>query len=102
MQRIVSLARQRKVSLMIVGFPIARQVDPTAPDSAAPQQWLAEFGREEGVPILDLLPIYRKHARENGMQGRDLFPDKTHPNEAANRIAADAIFEFLTELGWLE
>ncbi|MCH7995825.1 MAG: SGNH/GDSL hydrolase family protein [Planctomycetes bacterium] len=100
--RIASLVRERNIPLLIVGVPMARQIDPTAPDSSPPQQWLAEYGREEKVPILDLLPIYRKHARENGMTGRDLFPDKTHPTKVGNRIAADAIYEFLTELGWLE
>jgi len=102
MHRITSLARQHEVPLAIVSFPIARQVDPTAPDSSTPQQWLAEFAREEKVPVLDLLPIYRKFAREKGMTGQDLFPDKTHPNQLAHRIAADAIVEFLRELGWIE
>ena len=90
------------LAALIVGFPMARQIDATAPDSSPPQEWLAEFGAEEQVPILDLLPIYRSFARENGMKGRDLFPDKTHPNELANRIAADALFEVLAELGWIE
>ena len=102
MQRIASLARERNIRLLIVGFPMDRQIDPTAPDSSPPQEWLAEFGRDEKVPILDLLPVYRRFARQNGMTGRDLFSDKTHPNRVGNRIAADAIYEFLTEVGWLE
>ena len=96
------MAGERNIPLLIVGFPIARQIDPSAPDSSPPQEWLAEFGREEAVPFLDLLPIYRKYALETGMTGMDFMADQVHPSELANRIAADAIFEFLTESGWLE
>jgi len=52
---------------------------------------LARFWREQGVPHLDLLPLYRDlPAAELVVNARD-----THPNARAHAIAADAILEFL-------
>ncbi|MCH7993852.1 MAG: SGNH/GDSL hydrolase family protein [Planctomycetes bacterium] len=102
MNRIASLARERGIPLVVVGFPMARQIDLAAPDSSPPREWLAAFSREEKVPLLDLVPVYRAYVRDNGISALDLFPDKIHPNKLANRIAAKAIYEFLLEGGWFE
>lgn len=48
---------------------------------------LVEYCREAGIPVLDLEPAFREHADEN----LTVNPFDAHPNERANRIAADAI-----------
>ena len=53
---------------------------------------------ENGVPVLDLLPAFQGH------EGRELWvhPSNQHPNEVANRIAAEALYSFLVNGGFLE
>jgi hypothetical protein len=55
---------------------------------------LDQFWREQHVPHLDLLPVYK-----------DLPPSRltvncydAHPNELANKLAADALDKFLSDL----
>jgi lysophospholipase L1-like esterase len=48
---------------------------------------LVDFCKSENIPVLDLDPIFRKHAGENLMVSRF----DAHPNERAHAIAAEAI-----------
>ncbi len=102
MDRIVTLARSDDRPLAVVFMPTGRQIDPAETDLAAPQRWLGQFCRERDIPMLDLTPVYRAFAQENGMTGRRLFPDDLHPTRLAHQIAAQSIYEFLENHGWLD
>jgi hypothetical protein len=48
---------------------------------------LVDFCKSEKIPVLDLDPVFRQHAKENLMVSRF----DAHPNERAHAIAAEAI-----------
>jgi hypothetical protein len=54
---------------------------------AAARARLVEFCKSEKIPVLDLDPVFRKHAGEKLMVSRF----DSHPNERAHAIAAEAI-----------
>ncbi len=102
MSKIAKLARERCVPLVMVAFPVARQVGSSTKVSREPQRWLAEFCQKESIPLLDLLPACDEYARERALTGEDLFPDGLHPNAMANQIAAEEIHDFILAVREME
>jgi hypothetical protein len=62
-------------------------------DFGLPNRVLAAELSNEGIPVLDLLPVFEQEAR----QTRLYKPRDTHWNIAGNRLAASAIADFLRE-----
>jgi len=56
-------------------------------------QKIAVFCKQEGIPLLDLLPAFSKYRAE------DLWPNPIdhHPNEIAHRMAAEELDNFLVK-----
>lgn len=96
-----------EAKLLIVAFPHSVQVnashfefferlgydtDRRSLDAARPQELLAGFCRERGIPWLDLLPAYRAR------KGEEFYaPKDDHFNDDGSRLAADLIVEFISE-----
>lgn len=105
MGKIHSLTRDHGVPLAIVCFPFAEQLSPYAPEVSPPQQELAAFAKEAGIPFLDLLPLYRRYCRQERVrratgrrwEGLAILPDRIHPTPEGHRLAAEAIYAFLVE-----
>lgn len=91
------LARGRGVPLLIAVFPYAFQLD--APEeSRAPQRRVLEHAARQGIPAVDLLPVFAD-ARRAG--DGPLFLDASHPSRAGHALAARAIAERIEELALL-
>jgi hypothetical protein len=75
----------------VVVFPVRQQVEARFLYDQ-PQQQLRALGARLGIPVLDLLPILREQAAN---EGGPLFYDHCHPTAAGNRIIARAIVDFL-------
>lgn len=56
------------------------------------------FCQENDIPLLDLLPAFRRHTAESLW----VHPTDYHPNEIAHQIAAEEIDSFLQDQGLLE
>jgi hypothetical protein len=86
------LVRDQGGQLAVVTFPFLNY----GPDykGLIVHQQLAAFWKEQGVPHLDLLPVFEPYP------ARDLVvnPYDAHPNAKAHALAADAITEFLDSL----
>jgi len=73
-------------------MPALRRAEEIAP----PNQMLAETMAQDGVMVLDLLPIFSQHIDDTG--GGDLhFPDDNHWNAAGNHLVGEAIYQWLQE-----
>ncbi len=70
----------------MVIFPFVREVGEDYPFRAAHAQ-IVEFCKAEKIPVLDLEPVFRRHAGESLVVSRF----DAHPNERAHAIAAEAI-----------
>jgi hypothetical protein len=76
--------------LAVVTFPFLDALGPDYPYNGVHEQ-LSRFWQEQGVPHLDLLPVYaRLSPSELVVNAHD-----AHPNERANRLAAEALEAFL-------
>lgn len=97
------LADEQGFQLVIVGFPIYQQVY-TEYVEDMPQQQLKRVAEELGIPVLDLLPAFRKAALESkgeaiyrGEQFHgELFYDQCHHTPAGSALVANEIYNFLT------
>lgn len=67
------------------------EIDPETLDLTLPQRRLASFCREEGLACVDLLPLIEAEP------GRVYRLRDTHWNAAGNRLAAEALADFLAE-----
>lgn len=88
------LVQSRGGRLKVVTYPLFHNLGPAYPYRSVHEQ-LNRFWQELNVPHLDLLPCY------DGMPGKELVvnPYDAHPNEKANRLAANAVEKFIA---WTE
>ena len=70
---------------------LARSERPDAYDRDMPQRLLREYAAAKGIPMLDLLPVLR--AAE--VDGRTYHLRDTHWNARGNRVAGEAIADFI-------
>lgn len=97
------LARGMNAGYLLVVIPLAQQVDPTLGGRVAevwrlepgghfdfPQERLAAFGREEGIDVLDLLPVFRAEA-----EPLHYFPNDGHWTPAGHALAARTVADYL-------
>lgn len=98
LRRIVKVCREEGLPLVLVCFPIKEQLKSTEA-SVVPQQRLKRFADAEGVPYLDLHPLYLSFQQREGKTPDDLMTDSTHPTILGNRLAGEAVAVFLVESG---
>ncbi|MBW1944382.1 MAG: hypothetical protein JRJ51_16305 [Deltaproteobacteria bacterium] len=72
-------------------------IPPERLDLGLPQKVLKLYCKKEGIPVLDLLPVFRvRFSREKLFFRRDL-----HWTEAGHRLAAKSIIQHLRQLDYL-
>jgi lysophospholipase L1-like esterase len=88
LDRILDIGKAHGIPVAMVVSPFAFQLaEPSLP--AAPQERIASWAQERGVPILDLLPLLRAAQRDQQLRPEDLFLDHCHFTEAGHaRVAA--------------
>jgi hypothetical protein len=72
-------------------------IDPAAFDLELPQRRFAEWSRETGVPVVDLLPELRRRNRDNSFY----YEQDAHWNAEGHRVAAEALLRELQGRGLL-
>lgn len=108
LERIAALARARGYPLVLVVFPVEVQLGPASLDfyrrefrvalgpealSGDPQRRLAAFGAAHGVPVVDLLPAFRRaDAEALYLRNRSITHDPVHPNPRGHRIAGEEVY----------
>jgi hypothetical protein len=65
-------------------------------NSTRPQSNMAVFCTARGIPLLDLLPVFKAHEDEDFFRRYD-----DHFNESGDRLAAEAVLNYLDERGLL-
>jgi lysophospholipase L1-like esterase len=94
LDRLATLCRRRHIRLCLVVFPYAFQVG-VARGGDDPQRRLLEFGRQLGIPALDLLPVLRARAKDDGLAPADYFLDDDHPSLLGSAVVADVLADFI-------
>lgn len=75
----------------LFGIPLERF------DLSLPQKVLAEFCKKEGIPVLDLLPAFKRQEKANNFY----FQHDLHWNEDGHSYAAEQILNFLHKHDYL-
>lgn len=90
------LARSRGVRFAVVLYPVLFRLDEGYP-FAEIHRTVADFCEQNDIPFRDLLGAFHGH------QDTDLWVHRVdqHPNEIANRLAAQDLARFLLEAGLL-
>jgi hypothetical protein len=86
------LCAARGAMLLVVTFPFLHDLGPQYPYAEVHRR-LATFWEGEGVPHLDLWPVYAAYAPRDLVIGRF----DAHPNVFAHKLAADAIGAFIEQ-----
>jgi lysophospholipase L1-like esterase len=113
--RLARFAEAHKTPLAVVVFPVEVQLSADARRTYAeklhlefgpeveegqPQKWVEEVGRQNGFPVLDLLPALRSLGDEPAfLRNHSISVDPVHPSVAGDRAAGEAIAGFLRENG---
>lgn len=90
LQRMRDNARQNGADFRVAIFPFMHSLGSNYPFRGVHQQ-IADFCRDESIPVLDLDPVFSAHLDESLVVGR--FDN--HPNERAHRLAAEALLKDL-------
>ena len=92
LKEIDAVAKTNDAKTMIVVIPTREQVNRNG-DSEI--NWaLVDFGKKNNIPVLDLLPEFREHAK-NGEQL--YFKNDCHWNTNGHKLAAELIYDKLIE-----
>lgn len=88
--------RQRGIALLVVIFPLLVDLERNYPFGAEIDE-IARFCKQNGIDCIDLLPTFL------GKKAELLWtlPTNAHPNEVANRLAAETIFQAFTRPGFM-
>lgn len=97
---IVKACRERNVPLVMVLFPVMRQLE-NREGSIAPQKRLGEFAELEETFLLDLLPVFMKGRSYSRRTSHVVFMDETHPTALGHRLTAQALVELIESKGLL-
>jgi hypothetical protein len=105
-REMAELAYERGSEFMVIVLPTAFQVR-DAEYPLVPQQVLGTRAGQEGIEMLDLLPLFQQACREApvgetcGPEGRYLWAEMwMHPSALGHRLMAERILSVLEENGW--
>ena len=119
LSEIAKTARSQNVPLLFVVFPLEMQLSPQMLElyrdkfrvrlgvealRGEPQERIRAFAKENGVPLIDLLPVFREHAGiPLYLRNKSTTYDPVHPSQVGNQIAAREILRFIecTDPSWL-
>jgi lysophospholipase L1-like esterase len=90
------LAREHRFRFVILAFPVRQQVE-SAPLFDYPQRRLRAISHTLGVPLLDLLPVFRAQYEKSKVTGPPMFFDQCHPTPYGSEIVARAVYKFLKQ-----
>ena len=84
--------RQRGIALKVIVFPLLVDLDRRYPFTREVDE-IVRFCRQNWIECINLLPTFL------GKKSELLWtlPNNAHPNEVANRLAAETIFNFLSQ-----
>ena len=102
MTKIIATARAASLPMVIVCAPFEDQFSLFPPKAPPPQEILAAFAQENGIPFLDLLPVFRNYIAKQGVNPSALFWDPVHFSAVGHDVAAVAIYNFIERQGWLD
>jgi len=91
----IALCRQNHITVWVMTFPVKQQVEKTT-GLDFPQSEIARFLKQQDVPFIDLLPVFRKRLQE-GLLIDVLYLDDEHPAAPGHNAAAAALQEHMIE-----
>jgi len=91
---IASGCRQRGIALKVIVFPLLVDLDRRYPFTREIDE-IVRFCRQNEIDCINLLPTFL--GKKSDLLW--ILPYDSHPNEVANRLAAETIFNYLNQTG---
>lgn len=95
--KLKALCDQQKIPFMVVLYPWLVQLDEQYPFQPV-HQTISQFCQKESIPFFDLFPYYKGHFAFDLWVGEK----DSHPNAQGQKIAAEAVYHYLVQQGWLK
>lgn len=92
LERMRDRCQQAGIEFRLVVFPFMQNLGPDSPFKSAHEK-LATWAREHDVPFLDMEPVLSAHRHVR----IKVNAFDSHPNEYANKLIADALYEWLKD-----
>ena len=96
--KIFDFCKENNLPVILVVFPYTFQFDDVDTRSA-PQHRLAQFARNRGVPVLDLLPPLAEKMKEEQKGPKDYFWDSNHLTPLGARRVGEIVGGFIERNG---
>ena len=94
LKRTFDFCEDRDIRVVMVIFPYAVQFE-NAGEEAIPQQILNQFAIENGIPVIDLLPILSADMKRSKMKPEDYFVDDNHLSSFGSQVVGEIITDFI-------
>lgn len=95
LRRLQELSHTHHFRILVVAYPMLASLEESHPMSSYPSR-LAAMCERDGLPFLDLEPVFREHYR--GRESLFLPYDPDHPNAKGHALAAEAVTGHLKSL----
>jgi len=98
LDKLILFLKKRNIPLVIIHFPYFKNLDDYSKNSFySTHVFVKNKCKKYHIPYLDLLDSYRKSPKKNFYEENDLIFHSmpAHPNDLGNKIAGDAISDFL-------
>ncbi|MEM6793152.1 MAG: GDSL-type esterase/lipase family protein [Acidobacteriota bacterium] len=111
--RLLGISRERGLGLAVMLIPDVLQlsperwaatlesidVDPASVDPEVPNRFFRELAEGAGVPVIDLLPVFRRAGAESGAREPLYFMHDPHWTAAGHGLAAEHLADALRSAG---
>ena len=102
--QIFTLAQGRDIPVALVVFPFTFQFEDVEDVEdvialSTPQTIVSQYARNQGVPVLDLLPLLAQTIAQAGLTPSTYFLDRDHLSPLGSEVVAIMIADFLQQEG---
>jgi len=92
--KIFDLCLERDFSVILVLFPYTFQFD-NIDTLSTPQMVVSQYAFDNGIPVIDLLPILSEKVEDQGAKPEDYFLDVDHLSPVGHEIVSEIIADFI-------
>lgn len=100
LDQIFAFSKEKDIPILLVFFPYTFQFE-NAPALSTPQKIVSQYALDHGVPVVDLLPLLSKKAKERGVTAERFFLGENHLSTVGSEVAAEIIADFIQQGGFI-
>jgi hypothetical protein len=92
--KIFALSEEHEIPAALVIFPVRVQLEDPL-NTSRPQELLVKYAEENGIPVVDLLPVMSERMKQHGLEPNDYFTDNLHLSHLGSEVVAKILTKFI-------